>query len=424
MGHFSNSITCIQITNMTINKTKTSSSNKVKRTIKKYRHRIKERKLVLAEEINFQINKTHSDLLLDYYLSGEPQHRIDIATKLVNDSSFIRNQTNYFHKHIDTGRLLEVDIDNYAASFDISFDRAIAIAKRLYDGKGPDGWVVSSVKDGRKHNGEFKYYSHNFMIKAHKHQKITFQLGNNSISKNDSRQHCRLRFCPNLVRRRHIRKFFKWLFKSFKAEREHAVANSMLLCNDLGIQWQGIAGFALNYDAEPQRCELCPKSAISKGLPVETIYLMRGAYIGVDTDMLYDPVLKLCKNIRGKTKDDKKRILLENIAIATRYESRWRYQRGGEIYRYDELHKLPHAIERVDFISPEIFNALPERLARQLVIQKTPSIYEHLNREDTKIIVRSVNKHTHTIPQTMVAKLKSAVTEPFVKSIQPARYSK
>lgn len=421
MGHTSNSITCIQITNMTINKTKTSSSVKAKGKIDKYRHSLKKCKLVLAEDINFQINKTHSDLLLEYYLSGDPQHRIDIATKLVNDSSFIRHQTNYFHKHIDTGRLLEVDMDNYAASFDISFDRAIAIAKRLYDGKGPYGWVVYPVTDGRKRAGEFKYYSHSFEVKAHKHQKILFQLGNNSISKNDSRQHCRISFCPNLVRRRDVRRFFKWMFKSFKSEREHAVANSMLLCNDLGIQWHGIAGFALNYDAEPQRCVLHPKNTMSDGVPVETIYLMRGKHIGLDTDMLYDPVLKLCNKTLSTMNNANKRVLLANTAIATRYESKWRYQRGGEIYRYDELHKLPHAIERVDFISPEIFSALPERLARQLVIQKTPSIYEHLNREDTKIIVRSVNKHTHTIPQTMVAKLKSAVTEPFVNCLQPSR---
>ncbi|GAC13751.1 hypothetical protein [Aliiglaciecola lipolytica] len=409
---------------MTINKTKTSSNNKVERTFKKHRYGRKKCKLVLAEEINFQINKVHRDSLLEYYLSDDPQHRIDIATQLVSDPSFIKHQTNYFHRHIDTGHLLAVDIDNYAASFNISFARAIAIAKRLYDGKGPDGWVVSPITDVRKRNGEFKYYSHNFEIKAHKHQKIIFQLGNNSISKNDSRQHCRLRFCPNLVRRRHIKKFFKWIFKSFKTEREHAVANSMLLCNDLGIQWQGIAGFALNHDSEAERCEVRPENALANNVPVETVYLMRGAYIGVDTDMLYDPVLKLCNKTLSTTKNANKRVLLENIAIATRYESKWRYQRGDEIYRYDELDKLPHPMERVDFISPEIFSALPERLARQLVIQKTPSIYEHLNREDTKVVVRSVNKHTHTIPQTTVAKLKSAVTKPFVQSIQPARYSK
>lgn len=409
---------------MTINKTKTSSNNKVERTIKKHRHSRKKCKLVLAEGINFQINKVHRDSLLEYYLSDDPQHHIDIATQLVSDPSFIKYQTNYFHRHIDTGSLLEVDIDNYAASFDISFARAMSIAKRLYDGKGPNGWVVYPVTNRRKHTGEYKYYSHNFEIKAHKHQRFTFQLCNNSISKNDSRQHCRLRFCPNLVRRRHIKKFFKWMFKSFKTEREHAVANSMLLCNDLGIQWQGIAGFALNHDSEGERCEVYPKNAISDCIPVETVYLKRGKHIGVDTDMLYDPVLKLCNETLSTTNNANKRILLENIAIATRYESKWRYQRGGDVYRYDELDKLPHAIERVDFISPEIFSALPERLARQLVIQKTPSIYEHLNREDTKVVVRSVNKHTHTIPQTTVAKLKSAVTKPFVQCIQPSWYSK
>lgn len=414
----SNSITWTQITNKINNKTKIYSVDRVSKVKEKYAHRLAQCKLALASDIKFQINKTHKELLIDYYLSDDPQHRIDIATQLVTDPSFVKHQTDRFHKHIDTGRLLKVDIDNYAASFDISYELAFAIAMSLIKNRIPKPWEVRRVNKKRRKDGEFRYYNYNFEIKVKEHQKITFQLANTSNSKNDSRQHCRISFCPNLVELESVEQFFSWMFNVFEDEKEHAVLNSMLLCNDLGIQWQGIVGFALNHDAYSNECSVYPKKALSEDVMVGSVYLLRGKDLGVDSDLMYCPVDKLLNKQIKRANSTNKRLLLENITFSTRYESRWRYQRGGDVYRYDELDKLPHAIEQVDFISPEIFSCLPEYLARKLVTQKMPIAFDSVARGERKLFVSSVNKHTHNIPKSKADALKQNAIGSFVEVIK------
>ncbi|WP_296049093.1 hypothetical protein [uncultured Alteromonas sp.] len=390
---------------MSNSNTSNTLTNKTTRTINKYIHQINRCKLITRNNSSISIGKSHSNALHDFYLSQDYKQRLTILNSLVTDPSFIRHQVDMFYRYIDGDRLFELDHDNYAASFNISKTRATKIAKELESKVMLDGWAVNEVNSYRDSNGAFKHYRYNFEISRKKHQVFTLSFVNIPQFKNSNYQHCRISFCPNLVRLNHVYRVMKWLFEAFDDEARKAIDESILLCHDIGSQWHGIPSFMLNIDAESSSFQTYPKTTLTDNIPTESIYYLRKKNLGEDSDVLYSPVCKFISNLRKKKVNEKNQSeLLNSIVVATRYESKWRYTAGDEPLKYNALSDAPFAMHAVDFISPEIFTQLPEPLALKLAIHKYPKILSALTVGDNRILLQALIRNTLRVSLPKISK--------------------
>lgn len=390
--------------------------------INRHKTSIKRRKLLRLEQLHDRLSKKHRTSVNQFMVSDDEQ-RTEIVKALISDPKFVSHQEMQFFRNTDGRHLLQLDHDKYSGAFGISRRLVEQIITNLDNGTKPTGWHSHSLHDDWLNKRFRKVYR----LTPNNKFDVKISLGNRYRS--SALHNCRIDFNPNLISARQQQVFWLWLFQQFGSELEAAMEDSLLLANDVGLQWHGIASFMLNFELQAHRYRHYPEHSSKAGTKpfIASTYAEIGRVMGDelsnDTCKVYCPLRALLER-DGRPQRllaNKKKKLLDGICVSTRFEQSWLYSANSEIaLKFNQVSAVPCNINHVAFISPAIFSYLTPNQGLKLAQHKYPKVMDYLTNTEYSIMEEAIDICSVSLGEAHLRQLRQELHDRFMQPINVA----